>query len=67
MDSPLLFKHPVERQPSPCVHRQACLFVVVQAVEAIKILSGIGDPLSRRLLLVDTLSARFHTVKLRAR
>ncbi|GAB4818434.1 hypothetical protein N2152v2_005480 [Parachlorella kessleri] len=39
----------------------------LQAVEAIKILSGIGDPLSRRLLLVDTLSARFHTVKLRAR
>lgn len=39
----------------------------LQAVEAIKILSGVGDPMSRRLLLVDTLSARFHTVKLRAR
>ena len=38
-----------------------------QAVEAIKILSGVGQPMSRRLLLLDTLSARLHTVKLRAR
>lgn len=38
-----------------------------QAVEAIKILSGVGEPMSRRLLLLDTLSARFHVVKLRAR
>lgn len=39
----------------------------MQAVEAIKLLSGVGDPMSRRLLLVDTLSARFHVVKLRGR
>lgn len=32
-----------------------------------KLLSGVGDPLSRRLLAVDCASGRFHTVKLRAR
>ena len=39
----------------------------LQALEAVKLLSGVGEPLSRRLLLVDALAARFHSVKLRAR
>lgn len=39
----------------------------MQALEAVKLLAGIGDPMSRRLLVVDSLAARFHVVKLRAR
>lgn len=38
-----------------------------QALEAVKLLSGVGDPLSRRLLVVDCAAGRFHSVKLRAR
>lgn len=38
-----------------------------QALEAIKVLSGVGDPLSRRLLVVDCAAGRFHTVRLRAK
>lgn len=38
-----------------------------QALEAIKIISGVGEPLSKRLTLFDALAARFSTVKLRAR
>jgi len=40
---------------------------VLQALEAVKILSGVGRPLSRQLLLFDALAGRFTTVKLRAR
>ncbi|KIY99793.1 adenylyltransferase andsulfurtransferase MOCS3/UBA4 [Monoraphidium neglectum] len=40
---------------------------VLQALEAIKLLTGIGKPLTRQLLLFDALSGRFTTVKLRAR
>lgn len=40
---------------------------VMQALESIKILCKIGDPLSRRLLLVDGLSGKYHVVKLRAK
>jgi len=39
----------------------------MQAVEAIKLLAGIGEPLVRRLLAWDALSGRFHVVKLRSR
>ncbi|EFN55933.1 hypothetical protein CHLNCDRAFT_22673 [Chlorella variabilis] len=39
----------------------------VQALEAVKLLSGVGDPLSRRLLVVDCAAGRFHSVKLRAK
>jgi adenylyltransferase and sulfurtransferase len=40
---------------------------VLQAVEAIKVLTGVGEPLTRRLLLFDALSATVRTVRLRAR
>ncbi|KAI3437915.1 hypothetical protein D9Q98_000360 [Chlorella vulgaris] len=39
----------------------------LQALEAVKLLSGIGDPMSRRLLVVDCAAGRFHSVKLRAK
>src|SRR6266516_3409157 len=37
----------------------------IQAVEAIKLVTGIGDPLVGRLLLFDALAMEFTTVKLR--
>lgn len=39
----------------------------MQALEAIKILAGVGQPMSRKLLIMDTLSSRFHVVTLRAK
>lgn len=39
----------------------------LQAVEAVKLLAGVGEPLSRRLLVWDALAGRFHVVKLRPR
>ncbi|SON53577.1 putative adenylyltransferase/sulfurtransferase MoeZ [Hartmannibacter diazotrophicus] len=39
----------------------------LQAMEVIKLVCGIGEPLIGRLLLVDTLSMRFETIKYRAR
>ena len=39
----------------------------MQALEAIKILSGVGQPMSRKLLIMDSLSSRFHVVTLRAK
>ena len=41
------------------------LIGTIQAVETIKLLLGIGETLAGRLLIVDTLSMEFHTVKLR--
>jgi adenylyltransferase/sulfurtransferase len=41
------------------------LIGTIQATETIKLLLGIGEPLIGRLLLVDALATRFHTVKLR--
>src|SRR6266487_399194 len=41
------------------------LIGTIQATEAIKLILGIGEPLIGRLLLVDALGARFHTVTLR--
>ncbi|KAG0555941.1 hypothetical protein KC19_11G014500 [Ceratodon purpureus] len=38
-----------------------------QALEAIKILSKVGDPLSSRMLILDSMSSRIHTVKLRGK
>jgi hypothetical protein len=38
-----------------------------QALEAIKLLSGVGKPLSRNMLLVDCLAGRFTSIKLRGR
>jgi len=39
----------------------------MQAMEAVKILAGVGEPMSRKLLVMDALSSRFHVVKLRAK
>ncbi|XP_077249733.1 co-factor for nitrate, reductase and xanthine dehydrogenase 5 [Tasmannia lanceolata] len=39
----------------------------LQALEAIKIATAIGEPLSRRMLLFDALSARIRIVKIRGR
>jgi len=39
----------------------------LQALEAIKVLGGVGEPLSKRLLTFDALSGRFATIRLRAR
>ncbi|EXB63276.1 Adenylyltransferase and sulfurtransferase MOCS3 [Morus notabilis] len=39
----------------------------LQALEAIKIASAIGEPLSRRMLLFDALSGRMRIVKIRGR
>lgn len=39
----------------------------LQALEAIKILSKVGEPLSSRMLILDALSTRMHTVKLRGK
>lgn len=38
----------------------------LQAMEAIKLITGIGEPLLGRLLLYDALSARFETIRYRA-
>ncbi|CAL5414956.1 unnamed protein product [Camellia sinensis] len=38
-----------------------------QALEAIKIASDVGEPLSRRMLLFDALTAQIHIVKIRGR
>jgi molybdopterin/thiamine biosynthesis adenylyltransferase len=35
----------------------------LQAMEAIKLITGIGEPLVGRLLLYDALSARFDTIR----
>lgn len=39
----------------------------LQAMEVIKLITGIGEPLVGRLLLYDALSARFETIKYRSR
>lgn len=39
----------------------------MQALEAIKLLSKVGEPMARKLLVVDGLSARYHSVFLRPR
>lgn len=39
----------------------------LQALEVIKIASGVGDPLSGRMLIFDALPTRIHVVKLRGR
>lgn len=39
----------------------------LQAMEAVKVVTGVGAPLSRRLLMLDALQGRMHTVKLRAK
>eukprot|EP00892_Ulva_mutabilis_P003198 jgi/Ulvmu1/1287/UM011_0011.1 len=39
----------------------------LQALECMKLLSGVGDPLSQALLLYDALSTRFTRIRLRAR
>jgi len=41
------------------------LIGTIQATETIKLIVGVGDSLAGRLLLIDALSARFRTVKLR--
>ena len=52
--------HPATPAPPAPVH-------VRQALEAVKLLSGVGEPLSRRLLVTDLAAGRFHAVKLRAK
>ena len=39
----------------------------LEAMEVIKLVTGIGEPLTGRLLLYDALAARFETVKYRRR
>ena len=39
----------------------------LQAMEAVKLITGIGEPLVGRLLLYDALAARFDTIRYRAR
>jgi len=39
----------------------------LQAVEAVKLLLGIGEPLTDKLLMVDTLSMNFRTIRLHKR
>lgn len=39
----------------------------MQALETIKLLSKVGEPMARKLLVVDGLSARYHSVLLRPR
>jgi adenylyltransferase/sulfurtransferase len=39
----------------------------IQALETIKLLSKVGEPMARKLLVVDGLSARYHSVLLRPR
>ncbi len=41
------------------------LLGVIQATEVVKLIAGIGEPLVGRLLLVDALTMRFRTLKLR--
>ncbi|CAI5492936.1 unnamed protein product, partial [Closterium sp. Naga37s-1] len=40
---------------------------VLQAVEAVKVVAGVGSPLSARMLVYDALAASFLNVKLRSR
>ena len=37
----------------------------IQATEALKLIVGVGEPLVGRLLLIDALTMRFHTVKVK--
>ncbi len=39
----------------------------LQAMEVIKLITGIGEPLVGRLLLYDALAARFDTIRYKAR
>ena len=39
----------------------------LQALEAVKVLSRVGQVASRKLVIFDGLAMRFHTVKLRAK
>ena len=39
----------------------------LQALEVIKLVTGVGEPLVGRLLLYDALAARFDTIRYRAR
>ncbi|WP_370671654.1 ThiF family adenylyltransferase [Nitratireductor aquibiodomus] len=39
----------------------------LEAMEVVKLVTGIGEPLTGRLLLYDALAARFETVKYRRR
>jgi adenylyltransferase/sulfurtransferase len=63
---------PLPRSCSRCVDAGVLGVVpgiigTMQALEAIKILSGVGQPMSRKLLIMDSLSSRFHVVTLRAK
>jgi adenylyltransferase/sulfurtransferase len=55
-------------QTSPCFLHSTILFSVpgiigcLQALEAIKIATEVGEPLSGRMLLLDSLSARIRIV-----
>ena len=39
----------------------------LQAMEAIKVICGIGEPLVGRLLMIDALAMRFETIRYRRR
>ena len=57
----------MEKTPAGLLRFWWPLLCCLQALEAVKLLSGVGDPLSRRLLVVDCAAGRFHSVKLRAK
>ncbi|XVF33949.1 hypothetical protein REPUB_Repub18cG0015400 [Reevesia pubescens] len=59
-----LFPNPL---PTTACQRCSDSGVLGVALEAIKIASAVGEPLSGRMLLFDALSARIHIIKLRGR
>ena len=54
------------RRPA-CLARSRAFIGTLQAMEVIKLITGIGEPLVGRLLLYDALAARFDTIRYRAR
>jgi hypothetical protein len=57
---------PASRLPLVCPP-PAGVMGVLQALEAIKVITGVGETLARKLLIFDALSGRFQTVRLRAK
>ena len=68
-----LFPEPPPRDLVPSCAEAGVLGALVgvigtlQAMEAIKLITGIGEPLVGRLLLYDALAARFDTIRYKAR
>lgn len=68
-----MFKEPPPKAAQGSCSNEGVLGVVpgiigcLQALEAIKILAGTGEPLSSRMIMFDALSSTFRTFKLRSR